>query len=173
MPVLSPSPLQGRADELQLLDRALERAVQYRAPQLVTVVGNQGVGKSRLVAEWLGRVFVRSSPTVQVYRGHAVDGGGSYALASRLLRDRFLVTDADSPDAAAAKVRAVLQEVFGDLRVAEMIHFLGFYLPVAQRGTPFLRAIDDRRQHAEIARSVLKRFLELDAERAPLVLAFD
>ncbi len=147
--------------------------MQYRAPQLCTVVGNQGVGKSRLVAEWLRRVFERSSPTVQVYRGRAAPGGGSFALVSKLLRDRFLVTDADAPDAAAAKVRGVLQEVFADLRVAEVVHFLGLYLPVAQRGTPFLRAIDDVRQHADIARTVLKRFLELDAERAPLVLAFD
>ena len=41
----------GRDPELQQLTEALDRALQYRAPQLVTVSGAAGVGKSRLALE--------------------------------------------------------------------------------------------------------------------------
>jgi DNA-binding SARP family transcriptional activator len=46
----------GREAELVTLHRALERATAERAPQLVTVLGSPGIGKSRLVQELASRV---------------------------------------------------------------------------------------------------------------------
>ena len=46
------SPLVGRTEQLNVLRDVVKRAVEFQAPQLVTVVGNQGTGKSRL-AQWL------------------------------------------------------------------------------------------------------------------------
>ena len=48
------SPMVGRAKELEMLERALERAVTERTSHLFTLLGPAGVGKSRLVAEFLG-----------------------------------------------------------------------------------------------------------------------
>src|SRR5207244_6510048 len=45
----------GRERELASLERALETAVDRRAPQLATVVGVPGIGKSRLARELLAR----------------------------------------------------------------------------------------------------------------------
>src|SRR5437764_649914 len=45
------APLVGRARELDLLFTALERAKEEPSPQLVTLVGVPGIGKSRLVYE--------------------------------------------------------------------------------------------------------------------------
>lgn len=44
----------GRSDELSLLTDTFDRSVSRRSPQLVTVVGEPGVGKSRLVREFRG-----------------------------------------------------------------------------------------------------------------------
>src|SRR6202162_2465323 len=49
-------PLVGREKELDLLRDALGRARQEQSPQLVTLVGVPGIGKSRLVAELFGVV---------------------------------------------------------------------------------------------------------------------
>lgn len=49
-------PLVGRDHELAVLEEACRLAADKRIPQLLTVVGHPGVGKSRLVAELLGRV---------------------------------------------------------------------------------------------------------------------
>ena len=50
------TPLIGRERELALLRQAYERAVSERACQLFTLLGAAGVGKSRLVAEFLAGV---------------------------------------------------------------------------------------------------------------------
>ena len=50
------SPMVGRADELELLRRAYERAVRERGCHLFTILGAAGVGKSRLVAELLATI---------------------------------------------------------------------------------------------------------------------
>jgi len=59
-----------------MLDGVLERAMAYQAPQLCTILGNQGTGKSRLLSEWLGRVKARPEG-VRVYRGRASERRGS------------------------------------------------------------------------------------------------
>src|SRR4029077_13623028 len=73
-------PLVGREHEIAQLDAIFGRAVEYHAPQLVTVVGTQGTGKTRLVAEWLARLLARQAAGTagrpRVYRGRAVDKGG-------------------------------------------------------------------------------------------------
>ena len=46
-------PLVGRERELELLRGTLERVQEHREPQLVTLVGVPGIGKSRLVYELL------------------------------------------------------------------------------------------------------------------------
>ena len=55
------SPLVGRERELRRLDEAFERATQRRAPQLVTVIGEPGIGKSRLARELAARLDPRAT----------------------------------------------------------------------------------------------------------------
>src|SRR5438445_599063 len=45
------TPFVGRADELARLRAALERAVRGRRARVVAIVGEPGIGKSRLVGE--------------------------------------------------------------------------------------------------------------------------
>jgi tetratricopeptide (TPR) repeat protein len=182
-------PLLGRDAQLEQLDAVFARAVDYQAPQLITVVGTQGVGKSRLLTEWLHRLLQRQAAGTagrpRVYRGRALKGAGSYSLVSRLLKDRFGITESDDEPRRLERVRTQLTEVFADRRMTEVLHFLGRYLDLRVRPADsaaagenaFIRAVssfgDDARHEDSIARTVLRRFLELDSERSPLVLAFD
>jgi tetratricopeptide (TPR) repeat protein len=188
---VSVQPLLGRNHELELLDAVLGRAIEYRAPQLVTVLGTQGVGKTRLVFEWLTRLAQRhpagTAGRPRIYRGRALKGAGSYALVSRLLRDRFGLADGDDEARKLEKVRTQLTDVFGDRRMTEVLHFIGRFVDLRvdtrEKGeeNAFIRAVssgffagaEEGRHEDAIARTVLRRFLELDAERSPLVLAFD
>ena len=63
------TPLIGRGRELALLRDALARVVEERSCHLFTLLGPAGVGKSRLVAEFL------SSADANVVRGRCLDYG--------------------------------------------------------------------------------------------------
>ena len=65
------APLVGRERELRRLDEAFERATQQRAPQLVTVIGEPGIGKSRLARE----LAVRLDPRATVLAGRCLPYG--------------------------------------------------------------------------------------------------
>jgi class 3 adenylate cyclase/tetratricopeptide (TPR) repeat protein len=64
------SPMVGRTDELELLQRAYERAVRERGCHLFTVLGAAGVGKSRLAAELLATI-----EDARVLRGRCLSYG--------------------------------------------------------------------------------------------------
>jgi class 3 adenylate cyclase/tetratricopeptide (TPR) repeat protein len=49
------APMIGRENELTQLSQAYERSIRERAPYLFTILGSAGIGKSRLVAEFLDR----------------------------------------------------------------------------------------------------------------------
>ncbi|OBG34540.1 adenylate cyclase [Mycobacterium alsense] len=113
----------GRADELGLLGAAFDDAVAARAARLVTVIGDPGVGKSRLAAE-----FVESRPGARVVAARC-DAEQTVALAPivEILRARDL--DADLPvgvperdrvlsdlEGLAAGVPASVEETFWALR---------------------------------------------------------
>ncbi len=165
------TPLIGRDRELATLRGLLERAVSYQAPQVVTIIGNQGTGKSRLVSEWAGGV---TGQPARIFRGRASAPGHRYSAIARLLRDRFGLADGDESEEAKNKFRDTVQVVFGDRRVGEVVHFLGDFLGFRYADSPFLRAFEDNpRQHDQIGRAVLRRFLEVDAAVSPLVLILD
>ena len=50
------APIIGRDEELSLLATLAARVANDRAPQLVTIYGQAGVGKSRLLAEFVDRL---------------------------------------------------------------------------------------------------------------------
>jgi len=71
------TPLVGRTRELALLTQAYERAVSERSCHLFTLLGPAGVGKSRLVAEFLGGL------DATVARGRCLDYGEVHHLLAR------------------------------------------------------------------------------------------
>jgi tetratricopeptide (TPR) repeat protein len=169
------SPLVGRDKELGELAEVVSRAVDFHTPQLVTVIGNQGTGKSRLIAELIER---HAPPPIRVFTGRAAAGGPRYGVFQKLLRNRFGIDDGEPPDQAVARFTAECERVFGDKRVSEVRHFLGQFLdigsPDIQSPSPFLRVLSESpQQHDEVTRTVLRRFLEEDAQESPLVLMFE
>lgn len=171
------SALVGRGDAIATLRDVIARALDFQAPQLVTVVGNQGTGKTRLVGELVAELNAKKDRKCRVFRGTAErDPVGKHvrlAAVASLLRDRFELTP--SPDEASRlRFAHEIRTVMGSDQVAEMLHFLGAYVGLEFPPTPFLRAVaESPRQQGEIARTALRRFVELDATQGPLVLVLD
>ena len=161
------SALVGRDTQLEVLRDVVNRAVDFQAPQLVTLVGNQGTGKTRLIAE-----LVRGlKAPVRAHHGRARAGEVGSALAS-LLRDRFGLTGT-GPD-ARDRFAAEIAGIFGAEAAPDVLHCLGGYVGLDYPASPFLRVVaDDARRADQLARTTLRRLIELDAAAAPLVLVFD
>jgi class 3 adenylate cyclase/tetratricopeptide (TPR) repeat protein len=122
-------PFVGREVELTLLRTVIERAMEHSRAHLVTLIGEAGIGKSRLIEEVV--VELRRSeepPAVWVGRCLPYGEGGPYAP----LRDLLLRAAAVRPDAGREEVRArvtgqlqaILPEGSGE-QIAELLRFVG------------------------------------------------
>lgn len=100
------SPLVGRTAELELLAGALERAIRDCEPQAVVVLGEPGIGKSRLAEEFAARAHGRAG----VFRGaclHYGEGTVWLPLAG-VVRQEAGIGDADGDESARAKLHRAL-----------------------------------------------------------------
>jgi serine/threonine protein kinase/tetratricopeptide (TPR) repeat protein len=139
----------GRQAELARLRDALAAVVEDRELQAVTVFGEAGLGKSRLLDEFGAEVELLSE-RVQVFQGRA--GQWTHGLPYALLRDvfsyRFRVQDSDPPLVAREKMERGLLELFGGGENARMrAHFIGHLTGLDFSASPHLAGIlDDAKQ---------------------------
>jgi class 3 adenylate cyclase/tetratricopeptide (TPR) repeat protein len=99
------TPFVGRELEKPLLIGIFERATQQRSVQLVTVVGEPGVGKTRLIAE-LGD-FVDAKPGLFRWRqGRCLPYGEgiTFWALGEILKAEAGILESDSADIAAGKL---------------------------------------------------------------------
>ena len=99
----------GRDNELAVLNDFL-RQVENGRGQTIGVVGEPGIGKSRLLAEFHRQLAAESVTWVE---GRCLSYGTSipYLLVIDLLRGYCGIVETDTPDAIAEKVRSSLLEV--------------------------------------------------------------
>jgi class 3 adenylate cyclase/tetratricopeptide (TPR) repeat protein len=158
--------LVGRERELGLLREAFERAREEREPQLVTLVGVPGIGKSRIVYE-LSR-FVDADPGLVTWRqGRSLpygDGVSFWALGE-MVKAEAGILESDAPDPAAAKLAASVAA----LVPAEDAHW------VERRLRPLVGLGGEETSHGAREESfpAWQRFLEGIAERGPAVFVFE
>ena len=99
------SPFVGRRHELDLLQERLACARAERRAELVTVFGEPGVGKSRLLAEFLGWAAKReSAPLVRKGRCLPYGDGVTFWPLAEILKRESGSLDSDSQDVARKKL---------------------------------------------------------------------
>jgi tetratricopeptide (TPR) repeat protein len=167
--------LAGRAHEMHELERSYEAARDEKLARTATVLGPTGIGKTRLVRDFLVRSRERGQAP-RVFRGTAREGGPAYEVFARVLRARFGIVEGMDAEAAKARVRAQLATVLDDRKVGDVAYFLGQLLDLQFQDSPLIRAIEgDVQQLRSMRRAVIKSFLEIDATKGtePLVLVLD
>jgi len=155
------TPLVGRELERNLLFGAFERSVKAKTVHLLTVVGEPGVGKSRLVAELFSLIDMRPE-LIRWRQGRCLpygDGVTFWALGE-IVKAEAGILESDSPEVAAAKLDAVVSEGDADapwLR-QRLRPLVGLEAPQASREENF---------------AAWRRFLESLAETDPAVFVFE
>lgn len=164
-----PAPFVGRQDELELLRQLFERAVAERSTHLVTVTGEPGVGKSRLVDEFLAEARARGRPLTAL-QGRCLPYGEGVTFwpVAGMVRARAGIAEADPSDVAEAKLREAVRAVVP--QEPEVDWFVARLGPLVHSGPARLQdgAIEPTEWFAAWA-----RFLEAVAAKVPLVAVFE
>lgn len=120
----------GRQRESALLDDALQRATEGHG-QVVTVVGNGGIGKSRLCFEFCERARASGA---EVHQGTAVPYGAAmpYFPLISLLKHYFGISDHDESAEARRKVAGTL--ALADHECKDALFLVTDFLGIAADG---------------------------------------
>jgi class 3 adenylate cyclase/tetratricopeptide (TPR) repeat protein len=115
------APFVGRQEELELLERALATAVDEGTPQLATIVGPPGIGKSRLARELLGRTRAHVVVGRCLPYGEGITYWPLQEIASQVGDLRAALQGASDAELAAEAMAASepLVVVFDDIHWAE------------------------------------------------------
>ena len=154
----------GRERELEELEAALDAVIRTRRSRLVSVVGIPGIGKSRLASEFRRRVDARRQPvTVLLCRAPGPGEGTAFAALADVVRLQLHIGTRDGSELARRKLDAVLRDLADETERAWM--------------APRLEVLIDPTVELSFERedlfSAWRRFLELLAGRAPLLMLVD
>jgi class 3 adenylate cyclase/tetratricopeptide (TPR) repeat protein/ribosomal protein L40E len=172
------TPLIGRSEEAELLVSLVERVKREERPHLVTVIGQAGVGKSRLLRELITTLEAGDDPPI-IRRGQCPPYGAgiAYWALVEVLREEFELLDTDAPATAWEKLRSGIQALMdevgepdaGERNAALLAVPLGIETPEEARPAD----ADDPQRMREALFSAARGVMEGIARRRPLVLAID
>jgi class 3 adenylate cyclase/tetratricopeptide (TPR) repeat protein len=163
-----PTPFIGRDDDLSLLNQTYARALRDSSIQLVTVTGEPGVGKTRLLAEF--RAFVDDQPELVYWRqGRCLPYGEgiTFWALGEIVKAHCGLLDTDDATEASQKLEETITGLVEDDADRDWIR---------TRMAPLVgvRAPDGGGTAGqEEAFTAWRRFLEAVAAFRPLVVVFE
>ena len=161
------APLIGREREVDVLIGSLERARAERSPQLVTVMGVPGIGKSRLVFELYNHVG--AAPDIIYWRqGRSLPYGEgvSFWALGEMVKAQAGIFETDSADETDSKLGRSVGDLVGNGE-AEWVH---------KHLRPLVGITSEQGAHGDHrveAFAAWRRYFEAIAEERPLVLVFE
>jgi class 3 adenylate cyclase len=174
------TPLVGRADETDLLLSLYERVSSEERPHLVTVIGQAGVGKTRLLRELTHRVGDRPDPPAVRLGGCPAYGAGlAYWALGEIVRGSFEIVDTDDTDAAWRKLHGGIEGLIAGNDVDEPAERLAAALgrPLGIEPPPDSAVDrgeqDDPQQMRERLFSAVRTLVEAFSIRQPVVIAIE
>jgi class 3 adenylate cyclase len=160
---ISRAPLVGRGRELGVLQGIWERVADERTPTLVTIVGEPGVGKTRLGIEF--------DRVVRELGGRSVRGrslpyrdSSAYGAFSAQVKQFCSIFESDPIEVGVQKLRDAVTTLLGPSESAEVAGHLAILLGLDREGS-----VADR----ETLFFSVRRFIEAVAGDRPTMLVFE
>jgi class 3 adenylate cyclase/tetratricopeptide (TPR) repeat protein len=174
------APLVGRSEELARLHELLDRVEHDDKPHLVTVLGEPGVGKSRLLHHFEAEIRGRASAPL-IHQGRCLPYGTSivYWPLGEVLRAECAIVESDPPLAAREKLARRLGELLGSPReadaerVAARVSLIGRVLGIGAEQGAAQEDSEDPLRARELFFAAVRACVEGLARTAPLVLIWE
>ncbi|MCH8220447.1 MAG: AAA family ATPase, partial [Proteobacteria bacterium] len=130
----------GRVTELQQLQQTLQHVIQLRASRLVTVVGDAGIGKSRLLYEFSNWVE-QLSRDMWIFKARASEQSVNlpFSLIRYMFAARFQIQESDSTATVHEKLVDGITGFMGPDAEAKA-HFIGHLLGFDFSASPHLHS---------------------------------
>lgn len=160
------TPLTGRVAELAYLNDAWQR-VRSGSGQCVGVVGDAGIGKSRLVYEFLTSAAVTEGRIVEIGALES-DAMTSFQIVKKLLRTILSIEEGDDTAAASGKIAAYLGSLGAHSSVKSPVLF-ALDIPPDDREWASLPASE----HVRRVRNAISAMLALTAKTRPLIVVVE
>src|SRR5580765_6500030 len=160
------TPFVGRDDELEVLRQVYARALRERSCHLVTLVGEPGIGKSRLTAEL--REHVDAQPELVHWRqGRCLPYGEGMALWSlgEIVKAHAGIRESDDPATTREKLAAAVEPLFASTAERAWIEGELARLVGASEG--------DAAASRDESFAAWRAFLEAIAAQRPLVVVIE
>jgi class 3 adenylate cyclase len=168
----------GRTAELEFLQEAFYVALEDNEAQMVTVVSEPGLGKSRLLYEFTNWAELEET-TYWFFPGRATPDmlQRPYALLRDMLSFFFEIQDSDSPATVREKLEAGVAQItdLPDAREStEMAHYIGHLVGFDLSDSPYLAgALDDVRQiHRQAEHQLVMLFVHA-IRRYPVIIELE
>lgn len=163
----------GRQKELEQMKSAFDGVVASNQTNLITLVAEAGIGKSRLLFEF-GKWLETSDTPVQILKGRAVQETTHipYALLRGILSSSFEIHENDRASIARQKLEQGIQKYSSDQNNAILhAHFIGHLIGLDYSSSPHLKGIlGDARQIRDHAfHYAIQLFADL-AQNQPVVI---
>jgi adenylate cyclase len=167
--------LVGRVAELGLLDSHYLRVIAERRPQLVTIFGDAGIGKTRLLREFSARVAAADdAPILRQGRCLPYGSGTVYWALGEILREECGIEDVDSAQAAWSKLeRRVATLVDDPGESAHIASIVGRLLGMESADSAYEETDDAPERVREAFFAAARTVIEGMARDRPLLLAFE
>lgn len=164
----------GRAAEFRQLQDRLHATLSEKAAHLVTIVGDAGLGKSRLLFEFDKWLDAETNATLFKGRADYQRQGMPFALVRDLFHFRYQILDSDSPEEALAKLESGFVDALGDEPGRPAAHFLAHLLGLDMNRSPFVGGIlSDARQIRARAFGYVAAYFNALAAQCPVVVLLE
>jgi class 3 adenylate cyclase/tetratricopeptide (TPR) repeat protein len=162
----------GREAELELLCTSFDDAVFERRAHVVHVVGEAGLGKSRLLAEFQNALNLRIC-WLLLGRAHPRSAVHPYGLLRDMLGRQFQIAEADPAEVAQRKLIDGLEPLFADEGEAP-IHLLGHLIGLDFSSSPHVQdVLGDEPRFKALAFEAGALCLRRLGESRPVVVVLD
>jgi class 3 adenylate cyclase/tetratricopeptide (TPR) repeat protein len=163
----------GREAELKYLQDAQNCVVKEGEGQVVTVVGEAGVGKSRLMYEFQSWIELQPEDLF-LYQGRARQETQSqpYALLRDVFSYQFQIQDDDPPEDVCNKVEAGFGEMFASkIDGNKQAHLIGELLGFGFHSSPYLEEIrNDAQSLRDQGLKYLDEYFSKVTDLAPVII---